>query len=154
MSTPIPLSTEVKRVLGDHFVMLIAGSRDTTHNPGVLRGARVAVQVAHEQGWALLCGDAWGVDREVINEANKLRVPIAVFGITPTPRNLGSKYGAYQQLPGLTYTQRDQYLILLADRALFIWNGKPESRGTLEGYRYAQHMGVFSHCIQFDPEPK
>lgn len=147
----IALSDPVKAVLKNDTVMMLAGSRDLSQNrKALLRGARVAVETAHQEQWALICGDAIGIDAEVIRTADILNVPIAVFGVTRRPRNGGSKSGIYQELPGLTFAARDKFMVQLADRCTFIWNGS--SKGTLAAYLFAKRMDVLAYMFEFDHE--
>ncbi len=113
------------------YRLLITGSRHTT--PVMLRIACKAVQRAHELGFAILVGDAPGVDAAVIAECNRLGVQYACVGVTERGRNAEARLVV--KAPVASYTERDRWMVTRADRVLAIHNGR--SRGTLAAYRYA-----------------
>lgn len=140
--------------------ILIAGSREAT--PEILQFARRAVQRAQQKGYTILVGDnPQGVDRAVVRECNRLRVPVIVAGVAPFPRNGGCRHGQYVRVTselyrasqGRTlnrYTVRDRWMVDQAQICLFIWNGK--SPGTKAGHVYAVQRGKEAHLINFSRE--
>ncbi len=118
--------------------ILIAGSRHTS--PAAIEYARRAVRRAHELGASLICGDAPGIDETVIDEADRIGVPITVYA-PRSPRNASKQGGVL--IMGRNYTERDRIMIQNADVCLFIWNGR--SNGTKTGYEYAVKLGKNAH---------
>src|SRR5216684_393027 len=111
----------------------------------MLTAAFKAVERAKANGWAILVGDAEGVDAAVIDACNALQVNYVCFGISTKPRNGRVAYihdggtGRYWRVDVKTaydYTSRDQRMIDLADRVLCIWDG--QSKGTAAVAQYAR----------------
>lgn len=129
--------------------LVISGSRETT--PTMIFYIERAVRRAHQLGWELLVGDAPGIDAAVIAQADRLNVPVTVYGISPLPRN-ATLTGIYLQVQtplGATrdkYAFRDRHMIARADVGLFVWNGA--SKGTIAAYEYARHIGIKAHLVQ------
>ena len=67
------------------YRLFISGSRQAT--PAMLQTAYKAVERAKANGWAVLVGDAQGVDAAVIETCNALQVNYVCFGISAKPRN-------------------------------------------------------------------
>jgi hypothetical protein len=124
------------------FRLLIAGSRQAT-SP-LLKWAYTAVERAKANHWAVLVGDAEGVDTAVISACNELGVDYVCFGIADTPRSSAFKSvkdggkGRYVRHNG-SYTERDRRMADVADRGLFLWNGN--SKGTYAAYAYMRDLG-------------
>ena len=123
------------------FRLLIAGSRHT--NANMLQTARQAVARAKANGWMVLVGDnPKGIDAAVIDACDAMGVNVMVFGVTTQPRKGNQRPDSYWRvdtkfepdgdyMPGKAYTERDRYMIDLADRCFFIHDGL--SRGTKTG---------------------
>lgn len=128
------------------FRLLIAGSRDAT--PAMLKTAYKAVARAKANGWAILVGDAVGVDAAVAEACNRLGVNYTCVGISATPRHHRvmsvqaggtGRYVRFEARGKSAYTARDRYLVDLADRVLCLWNG--ESKGTAAVAEYTRQLG-------------
>jgi hypothetical protein len=142
------------------FRLLIAGSRDAS--PDMLRTATQAVARAKANGWLVLVGDnPRGVDAAVIDACDKMGVNVMVFGVSAQPRKGSRREGSFWRVdtkyeaedgyvPGQAYTERDHYMIALADRCFFIHDGF--SRGTKAGYEYAIRAGKPADLRVFAPE--
>jgi hypothetical protein len=127
------------------YRLLIAGSRHASAD--MLQTARQAVARAKVNGWMVLVGDnPKGIDGAVIDACDEMDVNVMVFGVSAQPRKGSKRAGSYWRvdtrfeqdddyMPGRAYTQRDRYMIDLADRCFFIHDGF--SRGTKAGYDYA-----------------
>ncbi len=127
------------------FRLLIAGSRDAS--PDMLQIARQAVMRARANGWMVLVGDnPRGIDAAVIDACDEIGVNVIVFGVSAHPRKGSQRLGSYwrvdtaaaqddEYVSAKGYTERDRYMIDLADRCFFIHDGF--SRGTRAGYDYA-----------------
>ncbi len=113
------------------YRLMITGSRHATS--AMLVTARKAVQRAHELGFAILVGDAPGVDAAVVAECNRLGVRYACVCVAGKRRNADARLVV--NAPVASYTERDRWMVTRADRVLAIHNGR--SRGTLAAYRYA-----------------
>ncbi len=113
------------------YRLLITGSHHAT--PVMLRTACKAVQRAYELGFAVLVGDAPGVDAAVVAECNRLGVQYACVCVAGKGRNQEARLVV--NAPVASYTERDRWMVIRADRVLAIHNGR--SRGTLAAYRYA-----------------
>jgi hypothetical protein len=128
------------------FRLLIAGSRHASAE--LLKRAYMAVERARANGWAILVGDAEGVDAAVIVGCNKLGVNYLCAGITRAPRSENFRSAAQggtgfyirhaSDVRG-DYAARDRLLVDMADRVLCLWNGG--SRGTRLVYDYARKVG-------------
>jgi hypothetical protein len=140
--------------------VLIAGSRDASR--AMLDYARRAVQRAHQQGYTIIVGDnPQGVDRAVVQECRRLKIPVIVAGPGNFPRNGGCRHGSYVKVHRDTYraagnglldryTIRDRWMVDTAQLGLFIWNG--DSLGTLAGFNYMKSRGKEAHLINFGAE--
>ncbi len=113
------------------YRLMITGSRHATS--AMLVTARKAVQRAHELGFAILVGDAPGIDAAVVAECNRLSVRYACVCVAGKGRN--QEANMVVKAPVASYTERDRWMVTRADRVLAIHNGR--SRGTLAAYRYA-----------------
>jgi hypothetical protein len=150
---PMPTPTYTCR----QFRLLIAGSRDVS--PDMLRTASQAVARAKANGWLVLVGDnPQGVDDAVIDACDEMGVNVMVFGVAAQPRKGSRRPGSYWRVdtkfetgggyvPGRAYTERDRYMIDLADRCFFVHNGR--SRGTKVGYEYAVSAGKLADLRVF-----
>jgi hypothetical protein len=119
-----PISTRPYR-------LMITGSRRAT--PAMLATARKAVQRAKALGYAILVGDAPGVDAAVVAECNRLGLTYACVCVAGKGRNREARLVV--NAPVRSYTQRDRWMVARADRVLAIHNGR--SPGTLAAYRFA-----------------
>lgn len=127
------LPQKAQEILAGKKIMCISGSRDMTRE--MKFAPERVLWNAHKEGYAILVGDAPGVDTAIIRAAQKLNIPIVVFGITEKPRlDVGSN--PYIHVKRSTYHARDQIMIDLADRWIGLWNGR--SYGTKDAGRYAQ----------------
>lgn len=127
------------------YRLLIGGSRQATDE--MLNKAAQAVLRADANGWAVMVGDAEGVDTAVMQACNQLRVNYVCCGISEQPRSTafyGVKQGGigrYLQIKvehAGDYSTRDHYLADNADRGFFIWNGN--SKGTKAVYEYINSL--------------
>jgi hypothetical protein len=128
------------------FRLLVVGSRHAT--PDMLNKAGTVVERARANGWAILVGDADGVDTAVIAACNRVGVNYAVFGISTRPRSQAFRdieaggTGRYiRHIPHKSgdYSARDRFMVDVADRVLCLWNGT--SKGTKAAYEYAKSLG-------------
>jgi predicted Rossmann-fold nucleotide-binding protein len=138
--------------------VMIAGSRYISRE--ALDYARRVVRRAHQLGYTIVVGDnPKGVDMAVVQECRRLKAKIIVVGLTNRPRNGGCGHGSYLKFERGTYRamsgqmfdryhERDRYMVDIADRAMFIWNG--ESRGTKAGYEYAVSRRKEAHLVTFE----
>jgi ribonuclease HI len=146
-----PLSQRVQALVqetirDEYYCLLIAGSRRA--NANMLEYVRRAVAIAQERGWLIVVGDhPAGVDAEVSRACNQHGMTAIVCGIDDAPRYGGVQQGIYVKVEAESYTQRDQYMVDLCRRALFVWNGS--SRGTAAGYQYARQQGKTAHLLDF-----
>ena len=113
------------------YRLMITGSRHAT--PVMIQTVRKAVQRAHELGFAILVGDAPGVDAAVVAECNRLGVRYACVCVAGRGRNQEAR--VVVNAPVASYTERDRWMVTRADRVLAIHNGY--SRGTLAAYRFS-----------------
>ena len=115
--------------------LLISGSRDATEP--LLAYARACVQRARDNGWMIICGDAFGVDWQVVEHCQRLGVSYMSYGTKDYPRNGASHY---TRLDVADYTARDRWLVEQADKVMCITTqeGTP---GTLAVYEYALEVG-------------
>lgn len=128
----------------EQYRLLITGSRKTS--PAMLDMAYKTVQRAKELDWAIVVGDAEGVDSRVLDACVVLGVPFECYGITPAPRNpLGVAH--YKQIEG-SYYKRDEFMVERAHRTFAIWNRV--SRGTKYTYDYAVSLDRPADIRKFD----
>lgn len=117
------------------MLVLIAGSRLAT--PRMEQQVRAAVARLDLRGYALIVGDAAGVDATAIAAAHRLGVPhFVVTRRGQRPRHTSPT--AVVVHAGCSWTDRDRAMIRRADLGYFVWNGR--SRGTREGYAYMRHL--------------
>lgn len=121
--------------------VLITGSREAS--PRLLSIACRAVERAQANGWSIIVGEANGVDATVVETADRLGVPVEVWGARNTLRHQ-SNTGQNYTIPG-SYEERDRLMVERADRCLAIWNGA--SRGTLATVAYARKLGLTVHLM-------
>ncbi len=146
-----PLSQRVQVLVQEairdaYYCLLIAGSRQA--NANMLEYVRRAVAIAQDKGWLIVSGDnPVGVDAEVSRACNQHGMAAIVCGIDDAPRNGGVQQGIYVKVEAESYTQRDQNMVDLCSRAVFVWNGS--SRGTAAGYQYARQQGKTAHLLDF-----
>jgi len=123
--------------------LLISGSRKAT--PAMLTYARRTVALAKEKGWAIIVGDADGVDAAVIDACDDLGVPVEVHGAKGEMRRQ-SKTGT--NIPhDVGYLARDEIMAGLCTACLAIWNGR--SRGTHYTLIAASALGKQCWLIDF-----
>lgn len=128
------------------YTLLISGSRNAS--PAMLAYAEQVVKRAAALGWAVVCGDAAGVDKCAIEHAEALGVPLTVYGITERPRV--PVKGIYKRTYSRSFLDRDWEMVQVCDRMIGIWNGV--SRGTLATYRYALTCSKPCDLINFKEE--
>lgn len=133
--------------MAEMTALLIAGSRYI--NAAGIAYAEKAVRRAHELGWTVVVGDnPKGIDRAVIDECSRLKAKFVVVAANET-RYTGSaevrpeglfeiEGGSVVVHQNVSYAQRDQIMVTLAHKSLFIWNG--ESKGTKAGYDFAVEL--------------
>lgn len=116
--------------------ILICGSRYISDKG--LKYARRVVQRAKELGATIIVGDnPQGVDAAVIDEADRLKYTVAVYGAYGKFRKQ-SKFCTGVRTGG-SYSARDRMMVnSLGDNdiVLCIWNGK--SSGTYSVFQYAK----------------
>jgi predicted Rossmann fold nucleotide-binding protein DprA/Smf involved in DNA uptake len=125
------------------LIVLITGSRQTT--PNMLAAARKVVEIAKNQGWTIIVGDAPGVDAEVIQACDVLGVPVEMHGAYNELR-FRTHTGKNHWHPG-PYSDRDRIMVELCDRCIAIWNGK--SKGTLDTAKAAKRLGKPTQVFRF-----
>lgn len=118
--------------------LLITGSTraaSAAQRAQMLDYARRAVQRAQRRGFTVLVGDSGhGIDRAVVEECRRLRVPVIVAGTGNRPRNGGCRHGSYVKVDRALYrgmggrlldrdTVRDRWLLDTAQMGLFIGYG-------------------------------
>ncbi len=120
--------------------ILISGSRhwskanmqlDTAHTICKRLVLRASDIDAH-----IIVGDnPFGVDATVIDYCMLYSVSFMCYGIHVRPRLIGTT--PYIQVDSIyrTYAKRDEYMVLLADKVMCVWNGA--SPGTKHVYDYA-----------------
>jgi hypothetical protein len=128
------------------FKLLIAGSRKASTE--MLDLAMHAVRRAAFRGWAIVVGDAEGVDLAVIEAAQRENVPYVIYGITARPRN---GHGEYVRIEG-DFLARDRYMAQNADRGFFVWNG--HSKGTIYTFNYMRKLKKPCDLRTFDGKAK
>lgn len=131
-------------------VLFIAGSRYPAN--GDAATVQMLIKRAKELKMQIVCGDARGIDTLVAREALKAGLKLTVLGIGKAPRaefrasirSLGvykyvhhKTFGSFRE----QYFARDREMLLRADIACFVWNGKDQQGGTYTGYRNAKSEG-------------
>ncbi len=126
--------------------VLFTGSRDAT--PEMLDYARRAVARVHKLGWEVVVGDATGVDQAVIEECDRLGVPVTVHGGYGKIR-IRTTTGQNIPHPG-SYPDRNWAMVeTLApgDHCLAIWDGS--SHGTRLTFDHAKLVKIETHVKIF-----
>lgn len=127
-----------------------SGSRNWDDAQAALKTVKQIMQQTYEKYPAIQVhvGDAWGVDAMVVAAARLLFLPICIYGINHTWRNIDVLHGL--QYPRAVcihcdggYLDRDRYLVDHIDLLIAIWNGT--SRGTKYTYDYAVKSGKKAH---------
>lgn len=139
--------------MSDDFRLLITGSRKATDDMAFY--AHRAVGRAIANGWQILVGDAFGVDKAVAVACFHFGAEFDCFGITEKPR-FGSWFSdgivrnglmTYHRVKG-DYLARDRHMANLCNRVLAIWNGT--SRGTKYTYDFVRNLGKPGDLIKFN----
>jgi len=115
--------------------LLISGSRTAT--PAMLDYAAACTRKAALNGWHIICGDAFGVDWQVVYECQRVGIFYMSYGITEAARN-GAR--VYTRLDVRSFSERDRWMVEQADAALCITT-KDGTPGTLAVYNYAIEQG-------------
>lgn len=122
-------------------ILMISGSRKTTEN--ILQYTYDVVDRSIANGFDIVVGDAMGVDSAVVWRClEKEYDEFTVYGTKTTPRNEAptTNYKLFQAIEGQgdgrNYTDRDRFMVDMADRVMCIWNG--ESKGTIAVAEYAR----------------
>jgi len=116
--------------------VLITGSRQAT--PAMLAKVEEVVVWVKRQGYALLVGDAPGVDAHVRVCAEALSVPTTVYGAYGKLR--GRRRGDEQVIVvPEEYMVRDRLMAQRCDLCVAVWNGR--SRGTKATFESARRLG-------------
>jgi len=122
---------------------LFTGSREAT--PAMLDLACQRARIAGEQGRHIIVGDADGVDAAVIDECDRLGIPVEVHGGYNRLRR-ETRSGQNFVHAG-DYLRRDRLMAERADFVEAIWNGK--SRGTKYtadyAFRLCKTVCIFDH---------
>jgi hypothetical protein len=104
-----------------------------------------------------------GIDAAVISACDEIGINVMVFGVSARPRKGSTRPGSYwrvdtkfkdgdEGVPGRAYTERDRYMIHLADRCFFIHDGL--SHGTQAGYDYAVSLAKLADIRVFAVKDK
>lgn len=126
--------------------LLITGSREATQE--MLAYAREAVRRAKSLLWEVVVGDATGVDQAVIEECDRLGVPVTVHGGYDKVR-IRTATGQNIAHPG-SYPDRNWKMVESlspGDHCLAIWDGY--SRGTRITFQRAKLAGVQTYVRTF-----
>lgn len=115
--------------------LLITGSRDASDE--MFDYAVRVVKRAKELNWAIVVGDAPGVDAAVINACDRMGVPVEVHSAYGRIRN-GTQTGTNTAHEG-PYRDRDRVMVELCEACLAVWNGY--SPGTRRTFEYAKGLG-------------
>ena len=116
--------------------VLITGSRQAT--PAMLAKVEEVVLWVKRQGYALLVGDAPGVDAHARVCADALGVPTTVFGAYERLRGCRRAHEAVIVIPE-DYRVRDRLMAQRCDLCVAVWNRR--SRGTKDPFEYARQLG-------------
>src|SRR5918996_333688 len=117
--------------------VLITGSRGAS--PAMLAKVEEVVLWVKRQGYALLVGDAPGVDAHVRLCAEALSVPTTVYGAYGRLRGRRRSHEQVVVVPE-SYLVRDRLMAQYCDLCVTVWNGR--SRGTKATFEYAQRLGT------------
>lgn len=126
--------------------LLITGSREAT--PEMLEYAREAVHGVYFMGWEIVVGDASGVDQAVIEECDRMGVPVTVHGGYGKIR-IRTKTGQNIAHPG-SYPDRNWAMVESlspGDHCLAIWDGS--SHGTRITFGHAKLTKIKTHVKIF-----
>ncbi len=115
--------------------LLISGSRDASEQ--MLAYARACVASARGAKYFVICGDAFGIDWQVITECQRLGLDYMSYGIKDYPRNGALKY---TKLDVENYAARDRWMVEHAEKVMCITT-KEGTPGTLAVYEYAVKLG-------------
>jgi hypothetical protein len=116
--------------------VLMTGSRQAT--PAMLAKVEDVVLWVKRQGYALVVGDAPGVDAHARMCADALGVPTTVFGAYGRLRGRRRAHEAVILIPE-DYRVRDRLMAQRCDLCVAVWNGR--SRGTKDMFEYARQRG-------------
>jgi hypothetical protein len=116
--------------------VLITGSRQAT--PAMLAKVEAVVLWVKRQGYALLVGDAPGVDAHVRVCAEALSVPTTVYGAYGRLRGRRRRQEQVVVVPE-AYAVRDRLMAQACDLCVAVWNGR--SRGTRSTFEHARRFG-------------
>lgn len=125
--------------------LMICGSRHHVSDEMVLYAKRCALR-AYNNGWLIYTGDAIGIDAVVAKLISQFMLidhsELIIAGLAKTPRHSISGIRiSYVQVPAITYTERDRFLVENSDKVMCIWNGQSKSSGTYLNYLYACELG-------------
>jgi hypothetical protein len=116
--------------------VLMTGSRQAT--PAMLAKVEDVVLWVKRQGYALMVGDAPGVDAHARVCADALGVPTTVFGACGRLRGRRRAHEAVILIPE-DYHVRDRLMAQRCDLCVAVWNRR--SRGTKDTLEYARRLG-------------
>jgi predicted Rossmann fold nucleotide-binding protein DprA/Smf involved in DNA uptake len=116
--------------------VLITGSREASS--AMLAKVEDVVLWVKRQGYALLVGDAPGVDAHARVCADALGVPTTVFGAYGRLRGRRRAHEAVIVIPE-DFRVRDRLVAQRCDLCVAVWNGR--SRGTKDTFAYARRLG-------------
>jgi hypothetical protein len=117
--------------------VLITGSREAS--PAMLAKVEEVVLWVKQQGYALLVGDAPGVDAHVRLCAEALSVPTTVYGAYGKLRGRRRSHERVVVVPE-DYRVRDRLMAQRCDLCVAVWNER--SRGTKDTFEYARRLGT------------
>ena len=117
--------------------VLITGSRQAT--PAMLAKVEDVVLWVKRQGYALLVGDAPGVDAHARMCADALGVSTTVFGAYGRLRGRRRAHEAVIVIPEDDRV-RDRLMAQRCDLCVAVWNGR--SRGTKSTFEHAHRLGT------------
>jgi hypothetical protein len=118
------------------ITVLMTGSRQAT--PAMPAKVEEVVLWVKRQGYALLVGDAPGVDAHVRVCAEVLGVPTAVYGAYGKRRGRQRANEQVVVIPEDVRT-RDRLMAQRCDLCVAVWNGR--SRGTKDTFESARRLG-------------
>jgi hypothetical protein len=116
--------------------VLMTGSRQAT--PAMLAKVEDVVLWVKRQGYALLVGDAPGVDAHARVCADALGVPTTVFGAYGRLHGRRRTQETVMLIPE-DYRVRDRLMAQRCDLCVAVWDGR--SRGTKAACEYARRLG-------------
>lgn len=120
---PISDVRKPQRDTSSPFKVFISGSRNATE--AMLARARnvvgqLAERIKSGRAYQILVGDAPGIDTAVIEEADRLEVPVTVTGAKGELRHQSAQ--GDNQARNISYTGRDRLLTEMADAGIVIWD--------------------------------